>query len=134
MTTTQEPTATSPDNGIVDGMSDTLENVSGALATGRENVSRAIATGRSVAAEQVPVMTANAKQAIGEAEARVERLSDVGLAAATGFALGVSAVLLLTGAPRIVLGLSAVPAAVMLRAAANRGMRPSALTNSSELV
>ena len=124
MTTTQEPTpATSPDNGIVDGMSDALDNVSGAIEKGRR-----------VAAEQVPVMTANAKQAFGEAEARVERLSDVGLAAATGFALGVSAVLLLTGAPRIVLAVSAVPAAVMLRAAANRGMRPSALTNSGELV
>src|SRR5262245_42807353 len=126
MTTTQDhATETSPDTGTVDNMSDALESVSGAL----DNVNEALATGRRVAAEQVPVMAANARQAFGAAEARVEGLSDVGLAAAAGFALGVSAVLMLTGAPRIVLGLSAIPVALTLRSAANRGMRPSTLRN-----
>jgi hypothetical protein len=56
-------------------------------------------------------------------------LSDMGIVAASGFALGVSSGLLLAGAPRAILILSMIPVALTLRSAFARGMRPARLLN-----
>jgi hypothetical protein len=53
----------------------------------------------------------------------------MGVVAALGFALGLSSGLWLAGAPRVILALSAVPAALTLRSALTRGVRPAGLVN-----
>jgi hypothetical protein len=60
---------------------------------------------------------------------RVNRLSDMGIIAASGFALGVTSGLLLAGAPRVILILSLIPVGLTVRSAFARGMRPARLMN-----
>ena len=66
---------------------------------------------------------------MGDAQDHVNQLSDMGVVAALGFALGVSSGLVLAGAPRVILALSAVPVALTLRSAMTRGVRPARLVN-----
>ena len=63
------------------------------------------------------------------AQDQINGLSDMGIVAASGFALGVSSGLLLAGAPRALLILSMIPVALTLRSAFARGMRPARLLN-----
>jgi len=65
---------------------------------------------------------------VARGRAVVDRV-DMGVVAALGFALGVSSGLVLAGAPRVILALSAVPVALTLRSAMTRGVRPARLVN-----
>ena len=84
--------------------------------------------GRAVL-EQVPAVADSAREALADAQDHVNQLSDMGVVAALGFALGVSSGLLLAGAPRVILALSAIPVALTLRSAMTRGVRPARLVN-----
>jgi hypothetical protein len=84
--------------------------------------------GRAVL-DQVPNVAAGAREALADAQEQVDGLSDLGIVAASGFALGVSTGLLLAGAPRIVVGLSTVLVLVTVRSAMRRGVRPNRLVN-----
>jgi hypothetical protein len=84
--------------------------------------------GRAVL-EQVPNVAAGAREALADAQEQVNGLSDLGIVAASGLALGVSTGLLLAGAPRIVVGLSTVLVFLTFRSAMGRGVRPNRLVN-----
>lgn len=87
-----------------------------------------VARGRSVV-DRAPAVADSAREALADAQDRVNQLSDMGVVAALGFALGLSSGLLLAGAPRVILALSAVPVALTLRSAMTRGVRPARLVN-----
>jgi NaMN:DMB phosphoribosyltransferase len=87
-----------------------------------------VARGRAVV-DRVPAVADSAREALADAQDHVNQLSDMGVVAALGFALGVSSGLLLAGAPRVILALSAVPVALTLRSAMTRGVRPARLVN-----
>lgn len=84
--------------------------------------------GRAVL-ERVPAVADSAREALADAQDQVNGLSDMGVIAAAGFALGVSSGLLMAGAPRVILALSAIPVALTLRSAMTRGVRPARLVN-----
>ena len=84
--------------------------------------------GRAVL-DQFPAVADSARDVLAGAQDQVNGLSDMGIIAASGFALGVSTGLLLAGAPRAILILSMIPVALTLRAAFARGMRPARLLN-----
>ena len=84
--------------------------------------------GRAVL-DQVPNVAAGAREALADAQEQVNGLSDLGIVAASGFALGVSTGLLLAGAPRVVVGLSTVLVFLTFRSAMGRGVRPNRLVN-----
>jgi hypothetical protein len=100
-----------PDGTATSGVADTL-----------------IDRGRAVV-DRVPAVADSAREALADAQDRVNELSDMGVVAALGFALGVSSGLLLAGAPRVILALSVVPVALTLRSAMTRGVRPARLVN-----
>jgi len=104
----------------VDGVSD--ETAMGELADAF------VAGGRAVV-DRVPAVADSAREALADAQEHVNHLSDTGVVAALGFALGVSSGLLLAGAPRLILALSAIPVALTLRSAMTRGVRPARLIN-----
>jgi hypothetical protein len=81
------------------------------------------------ALDRVPGVADSAREALAVAQGQVNELSDMGVIAAAGFALGVSSGLLLAGAPRVILALSAIPVALTLRSAMARGVRPARLVN-----
>ncbi len=78
---------------------------------------------------EVPNVAASAREAFADAQEQVNGLSDLGIVAASGFALGVSTGLLLAGAPRIVVGLSTILVVLTFRSAMGRGVRPDKLVN-----
>ena len=84
--------------------------------------------GRAVL-DRFPAVADSARDALAGAQDHVNDLSDMGIIAASGFALGVSSGLLLAGAPRAILILSMIPVALTLRSAFARGMRPARLLN-----
>jgi len=84
--------------------------------------------GRAVL-DQFPAVADSARDVLAGAQDQVNGLSDMGIVAASGFALGVSSGLLLAGAPRAILILSMIPVALTLRSAFARGMRPARLIN-----
>ena len=84
--------------------------------------------GRAVL-DRVPALARDARTAMADAQARLDELSDVGVTGATGFALGVTSSLIVAGMPRVVVMLSMVPAALALRSAMGRGVRPAGLVN-----
>ena len=84
--------------------------------------------GRAVL-DQFPAVADSARGVLAGAQDQVNGLSDTGIVAASGFALGVSSGLLLAGAPRAILILSMIPVALTLRSAFARGMRPARLIN-----
>ena len=84
--------------------------------------------GRAVL-DQFPAVADSARDILAGAQDQVNGLSDMGIIAASGFALGVSSGLLLAGAPRAILVLSMIPVALTLRSAFARGMRPARLLN-----
>ena len=84
--------------------------------------------GRAVL-DQFPAEADSARDVLAGAQDQVNGLSDMGIIAASGFALGVSTGLLLAGAPRAILILSMIPVALTLRSAFARGMRPARLLN-----
>src|SRR5450759_2153635 len=84
--------------------------------------------GRAVL-DQFPAVADSARGVLAGAQDQVNGLSDMGIVAASGFALGVSSGLLLAGAPRAILTLSMIPVALTLRSAFARGMRPARLLN-----
>lgn len=84
--------------------------------------------GRAVL-DQVPNVAAGARDALADAQEQVNGLSDVGIVAASGFALGVSSGLLLAGAPRVFVALSASLVFLTFRSAMGRGVRPTTLVN-----
>src|ERR1035437_7527976 len=84
--------------------------------------------GRAVL-DQFPAVADSARDVLAGAQDQVNGLSDMGIVAASGFALGVSSGLLLAGAPRAILILSLIPVAITLRSAFARGMRPARLLN-----
>lgn len=79
--------------------------------------------GRAVI-DHVPDVAAGAREALAAAHEQVNGLSDLGVVAAFGFALGVTTGLLLSGAPRVVVGLSAVLVVLTFRSGMARGVRP----------
>ncbi len=84
--------------------------------------------GRAVL-DRVPDVADSTYDALAGAQDQVNRLSDMGIIAASGFALGVTSGLLLAGAPRVILILSMIPVGLTLRSAFARGMRPARLIN-----
>ena len=84
--------------------------------------------GRSVL-DQFPAVADSARDVLSGARDQVNGLSDMGIIAASGFALGVSSGLLLAGAPRVILILSMIPAGFTLWSAFARGVRPAVLIN-----
>ena len=84
--------------------------------------------GRAVL-DQFPAVADSARDALAGAQDQVNGLSDMGIIAASGFALGVSSGLLLAGAPRAILILSMIPAGFTLWSAFARGVRPAVLIN-----
>lgn len=70
-----------------------------------------------------------AREALTDAQNRVNGLSDLGVVAAAGFALGVTGSLLFAGGPRLIVACSAVPVALTVRSALGRGKRPTRLVN-----
>jgi len=87
-----------------------------------------VAGGRAVV-DRVPAVADSAREALADAQGHVNELSDMGVVGALGFALGVSGGLVLAGAPRVILALSAIPVALTLRSAMTRGVRPARLVN-----
>ena len=84
--------------------------------------------GRAVL-DQVPTVADSARGVLAGAQDQVNGLSDMGVVAASGFALGVCSGLQLAGAPRAILILSMIPVALTLRSAFERGLRPASLIN-----
>jgi hypothetical protein len=84
--------------------------------------------GRAVL-DQFPAVADSARDVLAGAQDQVNGLSDMGIIAASGFALGVSSGLLLAGAPRVILILSMIPAGFTLWSAFARGVRPAVLIN-----
>jgi hypothetical protein len=97
--------------------------------TAMSDVADALVAGGRAVADRVPVVADSARGALAGAQDQVNQLSDMGVVAALGFALGVSSGLLLAGAPRVILALSAVPVALTMRSAMTRGVRPGRLVN-----
>ncbi len=77
----------------------------------------------------VPGGADRARQAVSDAQGQLNGLSDVGVVAAAGFALGVTCGLFLAGAPRLILAISAIPVALTLQSTMARGLRPVRLVN-----
>ncbi len=105
------------DDAVADG--EARANI-GALADTLANRGRAVL-------DQIPTVTDNARSALTGAQDQLNGLSDTGVVAASGFALGLSGGLLLGGAPRAILMLSMLPVALTLRSAFGRGLRPARL-------
>ena len=84
--------------------------------------------GRAVL-DQFPAVADSARDVLSGARDQVNGLSDMGIIAASGFALGVSTGLLFAGAPRVILILSMIPAGFTLWSAFARGVRPAVLIN-----
>lgn len=84
--------------------------------------------GRAVL-DRAPDVADSARDLLAGAQNHVNGLSDMGIIAASGFALGVSSGLLLAGAPRVILILSMIPAGFTLWSAFARGVRPAVLIN-----
>ena len=84
--------------------------------------------GRAVL-DRAPDVADSARDVLSGARDQVNGLSDMGIIAASGFALGVSSGLLLAGAPRVILILSMIPAGFTLWSAFARGVRPAVLIN-----
>ncbi|HEY5434108.1 MAG TPA: hypothetical protein VIK13_02640 [Candidatus Limnocylindrales bacterium] len=84
--------------------------------------------GRAVL-DRAPDVADSARDLLAGAQNHVNGLSDMGIIAASGFALGVSSGLLLAGAPRVILILSMIPAGITLWSAFARGVRPAVLIN-----
>jgi hypothetical protein len=84
--------------------------------------------GRAVL-DRAPDVADSARDVLSGARDQVNGLSDIGIIAASGFALGVSSGLLLAGAPRVILILSMIPAGFTLWSAFARGVRPAVLIN-----
>ena len=84
--------------------------------------------GRAVL-DRVPDVADSARDVLSGARDQVNGLSDMGIIAASGFALGVSTGLLFAGAPRVILILSMIPAGFTLWSAFARGVRPAVLVN-----
>lgn len=97
--------------------------------TAMGEVADAIVTHGRAVVDRVPAVADSARGALADAQDHVNQLSDMGVVAALGFALGVSSGLLLAGAPRVILALSAVPVALTLRSAMTRKVRPARLVN-----
>ena len=97
--------------------------------TAISDVADALVAGGRAVVDRVPAVADSAREALADAQDQVNQLSDMGVVAALGFALGVSSGLLLAGAPRVILALSAVPVALTLRSAMTRGVRPARLIN-----
>src|SRR5665811_2128785 len=100
----------------------------GDVPDGPEVADALVARGRA-AVDRVPAVADSAREALADAQDQVNKLSDMGVIAAAGFALGVSSGLLMAGAPRVILALSAIPVALTLRSAMTRGVRPARLVN-----
>lgn len=81
------------------------------------------------ALDGVPAAADRARQALTGAQGQINGLSDVGVVAAAGFALGVTCGLFLGGAPRLILAISGIPVALTLQSAMSRGLRPVRLTH-----
>jgi hypothetical protein len=84
--------------------------------------------GRAVL-DHVPAVAAGARGARADVQGQVNGLSDMGIVAASGFALGVSTGLLLAGAPRVMVGLSTILVVLTLGSVLARGVRPKRLVN-----
>ena len=85
-----------------------------------------IARGRPVL-DRVPGVV---REALDVAQEQVNGLSDVGIVAASGFALGVNTGLLLAGAPRLVVAAcTTIPVLLTFRSAMGRVARPGRLVN-----
>jgi hypothetical protein len=84
--------------------------------------------GRAVA-NRIPAAADTARDALAGAQAQVNQLSDTGMVGALGFAVGVTAGVLVAGAPRLMVIMSAVPVALTLRSAMTRDIRPARLVN-----
>lgn len=87
-----------------------------------------IEKGRQVL-DHLPAAAAGVRGTLAEAEAQMDGLSDTGVVAASGFALDVSAGLLLAGAPRVVLAAAGVAVMLTLRSVLGRGIHPTRLLN-----
>lgn len=92
-------------------------------------VADAFVTGGRAVVDRVPAVADSAREALAGAQDHVNQLSDMGVVGALGFALGVSSGLLLAGAPRVILALSALPVALTLRSVMTHGVRPARLLN-----
>jgi hypothetical protein len=79
----------------------------------------------------VPCSTTSrrSRPARADVQGQVNGLSDMGIVAASGFALGVSTGLLLAGAPRVMVGLSTILVVLTLGSVLARGVRPKRLVN-----
>ena len=64
---------------------------------------------------------------IEAASGQLDDLSDQGVVAALGLSAGVTIGLFLAGAPRLILALALIPAAIIIRAAMQRDVGPSRL-------
>lgn len=81
---------------------------------------------RSVS-DQIPGAVDGARGMIEAASGQLDDLSDQGVIAALGLSAGVTIGLFLAGAPRLILALALIPAAIIIRAAMQRGVGPSRL-------
>jgi hypothetical protein len=86
----------------------------------------AIGTGR-VALDRVPAVAGGARDILVRAQDQVDDMSDMGVVAAAGFAVGVSFGLMMAGVPRVAVIISTIPVALTMRSALARGIRPSRL-------
>lgn len=106
-----ESTSTaSPDSSLPDAVTDLIDR------------------GRAVLGN-APDAAGGARDALMAAQGQVEELSDMGVTAVAAFSLGVTGGLLLAGAPRIILVLSAIPGVMATRVAFRRGVRPTRLVH-----
>jgi hypothetical protein len=80
-----------------------------------------------VVAERLPQAAETARTVLDQGSNQMEDLSDQGVVAAMGLTTGVAVGLLLAGAPRPILALALLPAAITVRSAMRRGVRASAL-------
>jgi len=92
-----------------------------------DRATRAVTDGGRAVASQVPSALDGARDALGSASAVVDDLSDQGLTAAMALSGGVVLGLFLAGAPRAILALALLPAAITVRSAIQRGVGPIGL-------
>jgi hypothetical protein len=133
-----------PAEGEVEGRSDRIfdtgratldtarETGRAALATAVESGRAAIDQGRAAgraALDRAPEVAGGARDIMVSAQDQIDELSDMGIVAAAGFAVGLSFGLMMAGVPRIFVVASAVPAALTMRSALARGIKPSRLVH-----
>jgi hypothetical protein len=108
-----------------------LDDVDDDVADGADigNVADTLVDRGRAVLDRAPAVADSARDVLSGARDQVNGLSDMGIIAASGFALGVSSGLLLAGAPRAILILSMIPVALTLRSAFARGVRPAVLIN-----